>query len=42
MREGACLILFCDFVFAVFLGRCDFCHDDEQHTSACMHDDCGG
>ncbi len=34
-REGA-------FGFVVLFGRCEVCHDDEEHTSACMHDDCGG
>ena len=34
MREGA-------FVFVVLFGRCEVCHDDEEHTIACMHDDCG-
>ena len=34
--------MICDFVFCCLLvGRCEVCHDDEQHTSARMHDDCG-
>jgi hypothetical protein len=45
MRERSLFdFVICDllfFIFAVLFGRCEVCHGDEEHTSACMHDDCG-